>query len=181
VTRPSGPETSTEVKIERPVLSGGLGVVERTEQREQTTGEGRTKTTAVTYKRDTNGRLTESAKMTSERAATGDTTAEDTAEYESATTGEVRLVRKTLTRAKSLADGSVLTETEVFEPQSAGKAGTSKTEPKLASRQIVERRVRGDGIVESVSVQFALPNEPNRLGELRKVEETVCTGDCGRK
>jgi hypothetical protein len=181
VTRPSGSEIRTDVRVERPVMNGGLGVVERTEQQERNTGEGRTSTTATTYKLDSNGRLAEAARMTSEKTVAGAVTTENAAEYESAATGQMRLVRQTVTRAEALAGGSLRTEIETFEPQTAGRAVSGAAKPQLASRQISERTIKGNGTVEAVSVQFALPNEPNRLGELRKVAETVCTGDCGQK
>ena len=181
VVQPSGQEIRTEVKIERPVTNGGLAVVERTEQVDQTVGEGRTSTTATTYKRDTNGRLAAAARATSERTVTGIITTENAAEYESATTGQMRLIRQTTSRAIPAADGSLRTETETFVPQSAGRAGSGNDKPQLANRQVVERRINGDTVTETVSMQFVLPNEPNRLGELRKVGENVCAGACGQK
>lgn len=180
VARKSGQDTSVELAVERPTPSGGFEVVERVEQQEKDLGGGRSTSTSTTLQRNANGRLAEIAKRTGERTVTGDKAVENTAEYESSSTGQMRLLRQTVARSESSANGSARAEVDVFEP-APGRAVSADAKPQLTRRQIIEKEARPDGATETVSVRFALPNEPNRLGDMRKVEEIVCSGDCGQK
>jgi hypothetical protein len=176
MSRRSGNHSTVAVTVERPTPNAGFGVVERTEEQERFAGPGRTWVSTSTWQRGANGELVEVAKRTAERTVEGDKTVENSTEYESASTGQMRLMRQTVTR-----QDKATTEIDVFEPQVAGRAAANDFKPQLTKRQVIERNARPDGVVESISVQFPLANDPNRLTSLRKVEELVCQGDCGQK
>jgi hypothetical protein len=180
IERKGSQESSTVVTVERPTANGSFEVVERTEEQERNLGGGRSSSVSTTSQRDSNGRLAEITKRTAERTVTGDKTVENAAEYESTSTGQMRLTRQTVARSESSPSGSGRTEMDIFE-QPAGRAAGSDAKPQLVRRQLIEKEARRDGITEKISVSFASPNDPNRLGELRQVEQTVCTGDCGQK
>jgi hypothetical protein len=175
IARRSGTDFTVAVTVERPTANAGFAVVEKTEQQERALGSRRSSSSATTWQRDSNGRLVEVNKRTAERTAEGGKTIENAAEYESASTGQMRLMRQVVTKSDA-----ARTEVDVFEPQSAGRAVSSDMKPQLTKRQVIERIPRDNGIVESISVQFPVANDPNRLTPLQKVEELVCQGDCGR-
>ena len=153
VTR--GPETVET--IERPSLSGGFQLAERRETARNSAGE-----TTVVRRLDANGRLYESARTAVERTGT----TEKRAEYQ-ATNGRMELVRQTVTRT----DGD-RTEVDLFMPGAQGP-------PRLAQRHIVEQTRTAGGITSVVSVQ--LTDGSGRLTPPRVVEETTCTGECGKR
>jgi hypothetical protein len=88
------------------------------------------------------------------------------------------MIRQTITRKTLTPAGTLVSETDVFEPALAGEAPAAD-EPLRRSRQEIVEHVRtSDGAVETMSVRFADPNSPDRLGPLRKSAETTCKGDC---
>ena len=176
VLRKSGSESVVEITIERPTANAGFAVVEKTEQQERAIAANHISSSSTTWQRDSNGRLVEVTKRTAERRIEGDKALENAAEYESASTGQMRLMRQTVTRA-----GSATTEVEVYEPRAVGFAAANDAKPQLTKRQVFERVAQPDGITESISVQFPSPNDPRRLSPLQKVEESICRGDCGQK
>jgi hypothetical protein len=176
IARKSGDISSVETTVERPTASSGFAVVEKIEEQERFAAPGRVSASATTWQRDSNGRLNEVAKRSAERTTEGERTVENTVEYESASTGQMRLMRQVVTKSEG-----ARTEVEVFEPQAAGRAVSSDARPQLSKRQVIERTSRPNGMVESVSVQFPMPNDPRRLTPLQKVEEFVCQGDCAQK
>jgi hypothetical protein len=175
IARKSGNETNIATTVERPTANAGFAVVEKSEQQERSVGAGRSSTSATTWQRDPNGRLVEVNKRTAERTTEGEKSVENAAEYESTSTGQMRLMRQTVTRSDA-----ARTEVDVFETQAAGRAASSDTRPQLAKRQVIERILRPAGVVESISVQFPVGNDSNRLTPLQKVEERVCEGNCGQ-
>jgi hypothetical protein len=176
IARTSGNDTTIATTVERPTANAGFAVVEKSEQQERSVGTGRSSTSSTTWQRDPNGRLIEVNKRTAERTNEGEKSVENAAEYEATSTGQMRLMRQTVTRSDN-----ARTEVDVFEPHAAGRVGSSDDKPVLAKRQVIERIPRGNGVVESISVQFPVGNDSNRLTPLQKVEELVCQGDCGQK
>jgi hypothetical protein len=176
VARKAGTDSTVGIIVERPTPNAGFSVVEKIEQQERSAGAGRTSSSSTTWQRDPNGRLVEVLKRTAERTAEGDRTVENSADYESASAGQMRLIRQTVTRYDP-----ARTEVEVFERAVAGRATSHDSTPQLTKRQVIERNTRPDGVTESISVQFPLANDPRRLTPLQKVEEIVCDGHCGQK
>ena len=176
IARKSGNDTTIATTVERPTANAGFAVVEKSEQQERSVGTGRSSTSSTTWQRDPNGRLIEVNKRTAERTTEGEKSVESAAEYESTSTGQMRLMRQTVTRSDN-----AKTEVDVFEPNTAGRVGSGDDKPQLAKRQVIERIPSANGVVESISVQFPMANDSNRLTPLKKVEEFVCQGDCGQK
>jgi hypothetical protein len=169
IARTSGGRTDTTTAIERPTLNGSMDVVERSEQSTVVSGP-KTTENVTTLRRDSNGRLTEFAKKTKEVVASNGHLDENVAEYESAATGQMRLMRQTTAKV----DPGGTRQVNLFLPDAEGK-------PTLSQQQVIEKRETPNGTVETTTVRLASPNDPGKLGPARKVEETVCTGNCGRK
>jgi hypothetical protein len=168
IARKSG---DTVVTVERPTANGRFETVEKREQQNRELGAGRSTSSSTTWQVDSNGRLVEVTRRTAERNVSDGKAVENASEYESVSTGQMRLKRQLVTRSEG-----ARTEVDIFE-QPAGKAGAA---PQLVRRQITEREARPDGAVDKISVQMASPNNPNQLGEVRKVEEVACLGDCSK-
>ena len=50
---------------------------------------------------------------------------------------------------------------------------------RVKEQQVVQRRTNPDGsVVETLSVRRPSVSDPNRLGDLQKLSETVCKGKC---
>lgn len=163
-TRTTGPHTQSITTIERPTLNGSMDMLERREQSIDTTGEKITEGT-TTFRRDTNGKLAESAKKTREAVSSNCQVNENVVEYESASTGQMRLVRQTT----ALIEPGGTRQVTVYLPDAEGKM-------KLSQQQRIEKRTTPTGTTETTTVRFAIPSDPGKLGPARKVEETVCTG-----
>jgi hypothetical protein len=125
---------------------------------------------ATIYRRDSNGRLSEFAKKTREAVAVNGHVNENTAEYEFSATGHMRLSRQSTTREEPTGSREVT----LYLPDAEGKLA-------LAQQQTIEKKETPGGAIETTVVRFADPNNPGRLGPARKAEQTVCTGECGKK
>jgi hypothetical protein len=168
VTRSTGDRTESTTSIERPTLNGSMDLVEKTDQTIVASG-AKTTENVSTLRRDTNGRLSEFAKKTREAVTSNGQTSENTAEYETASTGQMRLMRQSTAQVEPTGTRQVT----VYLPDAEGKMT-------LSQQQVIQKTETPNGTVESTTVRFAQPSDPGKLGPARKVEETVCTGDCGR-
>ncbi len=57
-----------------------------------------------------------------------------------------------------------------------------KSPEQMKEQQLIERTKRPDGsVVETLSVRRPSISDPNRLGNLQKLSETVCKGKCDAK
>jgi hypothetical protein len=181
VARKSGENTETTVTIERPTLNAGFEVVERREQSVRSLGAGRSTESSVVQRVDPNGRLTDVARRQVERVETPTGISENAAEVESAATGQMQLARQMVIQTTKSADGSSVTQTDVFEPSAPGQAQAAGGPPQLVRRQLLETRVTSSGTVQTVRSAFPLASNPKALGPLTQAEKTVCAGDCGKK
>jgi hypothetical protein len=168
ITRSIGDRTESTTSIERPTLNGSMDLVEKSDQTIIASGPKTTESVTV-LRRDTNGRLSEFAKKTREAVTANGQTSENTAEYEAATTGQMRLMRQSTAQVEPTGTRQVT----VYLPDPEGKLV-------LSQQQVIQKTETPEGTVETTTVRFAQANDPGKLGPARKVEETVCTGDCGR-
>jgi hypothetical protein len=166
IARANGNRTETTTAIERPTLNGSFDVIEKKEQSVVAAGPKITENISIST-RDSNGRFTESQRKSTEAVTTNGLVNENTLEYETASTGEMRLVRQTTARIEP----SGTREQTVYVPNTEGKLT-------LFKQQIIETKETGNGSVQTTKVRLALPSDPGKLGPARKAEEIVCTGDC---
>jgi hypothetical protein len=168
LTRVAGERTESTTSVERPTLNGAFELYERRDEAITKSG-AKTTENATTYRKDPNGRLSEVVRKTREALAVNDVVNENVAEYESASTGQMRLARQSTARVEP--GGS--REVTVYVPNAEGKMT-------LFQQQSIQKKETPGGAVETTIVRLADPNNPGRLGPARKAEETVCTGDCGK-
>lgn len=161
--------------VEGPTANGTFETIERTEAETRELGAGKIAGTSTVSRLDTNGRFQAVARSTTERTETAGAVVENAAHYESVATGRMRLMRQTVSRT-----AGTRTEVDVFEPSVAGRAVENDAKPQLTRRQVVERTPSPAGMTETVTVQLAETGEPGRLGAARRVEQIVCTGECGQ-
>jgi hypothetical protein len=170
VTRQSGTgNTDTTVSMERPASDGRLELYERKEAIRRSPASDRIAESVRTERRDLNGRWVDVLRTTSEQTHAGPVIEEKREEYEAATTGQMRLVRQTVSRTTGSRTGSSITETDVFEPALAGRVSAAGGPLRLTRREITEHSRTAAGAVETVSVRFTDPSSPDRLLPPRKV------------
>ncbi len=168
ITRSAEGRTESTTSLERPTLNGSMDLVEKTDRTIVASG-AKTTENVRTLKRDTNGKLSESAKMTREAVTSNGRTNENVAEYEAASTGQMRLMRQSTAQIEPTGTRQVT----IYLPDTQGKM-------ELWQQKLIQRTETSTGAVETTTVRFADANDPGKLGPARKVEEAVCTGDCGR-
>jgi hypothetical protein len=178
-SRKSGDTTTTSTAVERPTLNGSFDVIEKRDETRRETKAGDVTQNSTVYRPDTNGRFQEAERQSFEKKVTGGQSLENDASYLVQNNGRLELVRQKVTRSMKAADGSEHKEVDVFEPAFAGRVTSeTDTQPKLREQQVIERRPSASGSVESLSVRRPLPSDPSKLGNLQKVGETICTGEC---
>jgi hypothetical protein len=172
-TRTSGDTTSVATAIERPTMNGSMELVEKQEQITRTTPNKTSDSTSI-YRKDANGRFDETARKTVE------TVSENGTVIENATSIELgRLVRQTVSRTVKEGDRERIQQ-DVFVADAPGKVtAVSEARPQLRERRLIDRTYTAGGSIETVSVQRPLANDPGRLSNPQRVEETQCTGKCG--
>lgn len=177
-TRKEGAVTYADTVVERPTLDDSFQSVEKrsavTEVADGTSHEQET-----VYRRSENGDYYEALRqVTDERKAAGQTTTQN-AYYEPDATGALRLSRQSVSTATQHPDGSEDIETNLYSRSAPGVAQDSTIPQRLEEQQVIQRAKGADGaVVETLSVRRPSMADPERLGSLQKISETVCTGKC---
>ncbi len=175
-TRKSGASTVSEITIERASINGSLELQEKQSIAAIEQGE-TVQQTSTLLRRDANGNFFEARRDIKDTTKSGTTTTENVAVYEPGSDGRLTLARQEARTVVKSPDGSERSQINVFDSV-AGRAGESNAKPQLREQVVIEKRVTGDGVVETQKVRQASPNDPNRLGETRIISETVCKGKC---
>lgn len=177
-TRKSGDTSTTETAVEKTTINGGFEKVERrvAEERADKTSNERDETV---YTKDANGRFGETSRRVVRSKTEDGVTREQVDEYESATSGSLKLARQSVATVTKQADGSERREVDVFGPAAPGRAIPDSGAMQLRERQFFTSKQSAEGTVVRVfAVQRPSVNSTNELGPVRKVSETVCTGKC---
>ena len=178
-TRKNGASTMSEIVVERASINGSLELQEK--QSIAAIEQGQTvQQTSTVYRRDSNGNFVEARRDVKETTIVGATTTENSASYEPGNDGKLSLTRQETRTAVKSADGSEHSQVNVFDSV-AGRVGESGGTPQLREQVLIERKMSGDGIVETLRVRQASPNDPGRLGAARLISESVCKGKCSDK
>ncbi|HEV8415906.1 MAG TPA: hypothetical protein VGQ49_20105 [Bryobacteraceae bacterium] len=177
-TRVSGSTTTSSTTIDRPGMSGSFETVEK--RSAVTEGPAANQhTTESVYSRDVSGGFKESVRLVSTASTVNDATKESTAIYEPGLNGQLQLDSQTESTTSKQPDGTQRTETNVFAKTVAGNVQDSSGGLRVKEQEILQRRANPDGsVVEIVSVRRPAVSDPNRLGDLQKVSETLCKGKC---
>lgn len=177
-TRIQGSTKTEETVIDRPNINGSFATAEkRTAVTEGT--EAKNTTTESIYRPDMNGGYHEALKSVKTVAQSGNQTTENTADYEPGVTGQLELHAQSTSVTKKLPDGTEVSEVNLYSSSVPGRVNDGSSPMQVKEQQIIERRTAADGsTTETLSVRRPSANDPNRLGDLQKLSETVCTGKC---
>jgi hypothetical protein len=177
-TRVDGSTTTASTVVDRPTLNGSFETVEK--RSEVTEGPAANqRTTESVYRRDGAGGFQEALRSVKTSSTANNTTTETTANYEPGVAGQLQLASQTETTSTKRPDGTEVIQTNLFAQTVAGRLQENTAAMRIKEQQIVERRTNPDGsVVETLSVRRPSTSDPNRLGELQKLSETVCTGKC---
>jgi hypothetical protein len=177
-THPQGSTTTTETVIDRPSINGTFATAEkRTAVTEGT--DTSSNTTESVYRPDTNGGYHEALRSVKSVVKNGGQTTESTADYEPGVTGQLQLHAQSTAVTKKLADGTEVQQIDLFSNNVAGHVQEGSTAMQEKEQQIIERKTGADGsVTETLSVRRPTVSDPKRLGDLQKLSETVCTGQC---
>ena len=177
-THVDGLTTTASTMIDRPTLNGSFETIEK--QSSVTEGPAADQhTTESVYRRDGAGGFQEALRYVKTSSTANDTTKETTANYEPGMNGQLQLASQSDSTTTKRADGTEVTKTDLYAHTVAGVLQDNTAPMRVKEQQVVERRTNPDGsVVETMSVRRPTVSDPNRLGELQKLSETVCKGKC---
>jgi hypothetical protein len=175
---PQGTGTRSQTVIERPTPNGSLEAFEKRNLVTQTTGAA-THEDETVYRPSGNGGFSEALRQVRDVRKTGDQTVDHTTYYEPGVTGQLQLARQTVSTTTKRPDGSEVTEVNLYARATAGNVRDNDLPQQIQEQQIIERKKGpGDAVVETLNIRRPNPTDPNHLGELQKISETVCKGKC---
>jgi len=94
-------------------------------------------------------------------------------------TGGMELMTQEVSKTTDKPDGTSVTEKNIYGRETDGVAVTSGDGQRIRAQEVIVRaKGAGGAVVETTSLRETTPGDPTRLGEPRKVSETVCTGKC---
>jgi len=177
-TRVSGSTTTANTVIDRPSTSGSFETVEKRSSVTEGPAENQHTTESV-YSRNVSGGFQETVRTVKTASTANNTTKESSATYEPGLNGQLQLDSQSESTSSKQADGSEVVQTNLFTKTVAGNVQDSSGAMRVKEQQVLQRRTNADGsVVETVSVRRPAVSDPNRLGDLQKVSETVCKGKC---
>jgi hypothetical protein len=83
-----------------------------------------------------------------------------------------------VTTAKKAADGSVVTQVDLYAPNAYGIARSENATPQLKEQDMTVRREKNGVVTETTMVARPTLQDPNRLAPPTPVSELVCKGKC---
>jgi hypothetical protein len=177
-TRVAGSTTTASTVVDRPTMNGAFQTVEKRSAVTDGPADNQHTTESV-YQRDLSGGFQERLRTVKTASKLDAAARETTANYEPGMNGQLQLASQSDSTTSKLADGTQVTKTDLFAKTVAGNVQDSTGAMRVKEEQIVQRRTNPDGsIVETLSVRRPSVSDPNRLGDLQKLSETVCKGKC---
>lgn len=177
-TRVQGSTKTANIVVDRPTVNGSFETVEKRSAVTEGPVEKQSTTESV-YRRDASGGFRETLRNVKTAIKEGDKTKETTANYEPGVNGQLQLATQTESTSTKLPDGSEQTQTNLFAQTVAGDVQERGAALRVKEQQVIQKRTNPDGsVVETLSVRRPTTSDPNRLGELQRVSETVCKGKC---
>ena len=166
----SAGRTSSSTQVERVSPDGSLRLAERSSTEGESAG-GQKKESTVVYRVDANGDFREVKREVREATVANGKTVENRAQY-----FDGQLAQQEVATIVERPDGSKVTQVNVFRQNARGSATPSDGRLMLQEQQIIESKLVGKSVVQTVTSRVASVNEGGRLSEPRKIAETVCTG-----
>jgi aspartokinase-like uncharacterized kinase len=177
-TRVSGSTTTTEIAVSRPTLNGGFETAEKRTAVAEKSGD-KEQTNEVIQRIGSDGRFHDAIREVSVKTQSGNQTQEQRAIYEPGQTGQLELARQVVSTSTKRPDGTEVSEVNLYSRSADGHAQAQGAPTQIKEQQIIERTHAADGsVIETLSVRRPNGSDPNKLGDLRKLSETVCKGKC---
>lgn len=177
-TSVSGSTMTTSTVIARPSMTGSFETVEKRSAVTDGPADNQHTTESV-YSRNVSGGFQETVRLMTTASKQDDTTKETTAIYEPGLNGQLQLDSQSQSTSTKQPDGTEVIQTDVFTQTVAGNVQDSSGSLRVKEQDVVQRRTNPDGsVIETVSVRRPSVSDPNRLGNLQQVSETVCKGKC---
>lgn len=177
-TRVNGSITTASTVIDRPGLNGSMDTVEKRSATTEGPADNQHTTESV-YRPALSGGFQEALRYVTTTSKANDASKETTASYEPGMNGQLELASQSESTSSKQPDGTEVTQTNLFAKTVAGNVQDSRGAMRVKEQQVVQRRTNPDGsVVETLSVRRPSVSDPNRLGDLQKLSETVCKGKC---
>jgi len=176
-TQIQGATTTSDVTVSRPGLNGSFDVAEK--RNIVTNTDGKTvHETEVVQVPAANGQLLETLREVRDQTTVDGTTTSTSARYEPDFTGKMSLARQQVSTTKKAADGSSVTEVDLYAPAAYGIARDQNATAKLREQEVTVRRESNGTVTETTTVSRPTLQDPSRLGPSTTVSELVCKGKC---
>lgn len=177
-TRVNGSTTTASTVIDRPTVNGSMETIEKRSAVTDGPADNQ-RTTESVYRRDVSGGFQEALRMVKTATKTSDAVKESTANYEPGITGQLQVAAQSESVTTKQPDGTEMVQTNLYSQTVAGRLQDNTAPMRVKEQQILQRRKNPDGsIVETLSVRRPTVSDPNRLGGLQQLSETVCKGKC---
>jgi hypothetical protein len=177
-TRPQGSTTNTSTVIDRPTLNGSFETVEKRSAVTEGPATNQ-RTTESVFRPSGAGGFQETLRYVTTSSKSNDTSTETTLNYEPGVTGQLRLASKNESTTTKRPDGTEVIQSNSYAYTVVGRLEGADRPLRVIEQDIVERRPKPDGsFVETFNLRRPTISDPNRLGELQKVSETICKGKC---
>jgi len=178
-TRVQGSTTVAETTVERPSISGSFEVEAKNTRVIEKTAAGQN-ITDTDFRKTQDGQFSEAYRRVIGETNSGGTSTVQAAEYAPGVTGRMELARQSVATTTKQPGGASVTELNLYSrsPEN-GRTQSANAPQQILEQQIIERVPGPNGqVTEVVSARRPTVSDPNRLGELRKISETVCRGKC---
>ncbi len=176
-TQTQGTASTTDVTISRPGLNGSFDVAEKRnivkDTKDKTVHE-----TEIVQVPAANGQLLETLREVRDQTTVDGATTSTSTRYEPDMTGKMSLAGQQVTTAKKAADGSFVTQVDLYAPNAYGIARTENAPPQLKEQDVTVRREKNGVITETTTASRPTLQDPRRLGPPAPVSDLVCTGKC---
>jgi hypothetical protein len=176
-TQTQGATSTTDVTISRPGLSGSFDVAEK-RNIVKDTQDNKVHETEIVQVPGANGQLMETLREVRDQTTVDGATTSTTARYEPDFTGKISLASQQVATAKKAADGSLVTQVDLYAPNAYGIARTESATQQLKEQDVTVRREKNGVVTETMMVARPTLQDPNRLAPPAPVSELVCKGKC---
>jgi hypothetical protein len=176
-TQTQGATATTNVTISRPGLNGSFDVAEKRNLVANTEGKNVHETEVVQIPA-ANGQLMEAVREVREKTIADGATTSTSARYEPDFTGKLSLASQQVATTKKAADGSLVTEVNLYAPAAYGIAREQNATAKLREQNVTVRREQNGVVTETTTASRPTLQDPGRLGPPTPVSELVCKGKC---
>jgi hypothetical protein len=174
-----GSTQNTQTELVRPDLSGSFQVMEKKSQVTETANKN-VHTDETTYRRGQDGGFYPAVRDISDTTQSGQQMVTKAAHYENGGASQLQLRAQTETTTVKRPDGTTVSEVSLYGINGDdGRARENGAAPHLREKQTVEL-IPGPGgsMTQVVTAQRPSISDPERMGPVTKISETVCTGKC---